>query len=363
MKIKILAIVFILIMICSGSSLIIKADSYNKSLCEKEKYCSYSELTNMIIQLQHNYPHLFTYYSLGKTYEGRDIWLVKISDNVSNDENEPEVLFSGGMHGDEKQGYQVVIYSMKAIVENYTSTNVNLSFTNNIRYIVNNSEMYFIPMLNPDGCEAGTRKNRRPNNCPFGKTLFSGVDIARNSGYKWELLDEHPFRYSRSAIPKIWEKINVKYPFLDWRSLLGEGCYRGPYPLSENESKALKYVAENYNISIWVDHHSYGKKIIYPWGWTKESTADESLYVSIAEGMSDINGLEIQQMGKWYAILGVPNDWMYAEHGIISYSIELPPTNADGFAFSWMNEPLLPMCKTHLLVHLYVAERAIELFC
>ena len=172
-----------------------KLNNNDKGKIEKEHYYSYDELTDLLGQLQQKYPKIFNYSSLGKTWGGRDIWLVKISDIVSIDENEPNVLYTGGVHGDEKQGYQAVIYSIKSFVENYTYVNVNESFTDRVRNVVNNTELFFMPMVNPDGCEAYTRENGRPNDCIFGKTLFRGVDINRNCGYKWELIDKYPIRY------------------------------------------------------------------------------------------------------------------------------------------------------------------------
>ena len=47
------------------------------------------------------HPDIVKKFSIGKSYQGRDIWAVKISDNVATDENEPEVLFDGLHHARE----------------------------------------------------------------------------------------------------------------------------------------------------------------------------------------------------------------------------------------------------------------------
>lgn len=348
--------------------LLIAISLYPSSKCSSELsysnrengfYYSYDQLTDLIDQLQEEYPEIFLYYSLGKTYEGRDIWLIKISDNVTSDEDEPEVLFMGGVHGNEKPGYQVVIYSMGAIVENYTLPNVNHSFTMQVRNIVNNTELYFIPMVNPDGVEAGTRKNRQPNNCIFGSSPFCGVDINRNYAYKWDELDKHPFKYIFGGFPKILVRTTVKYSFLDFQSLIRKGNYRGPYPFSENESKAIKQFIENHNITVRIDYHTYGEKILYPWSWTKDPPPGKSLFLSIAENISKINGYEITQGSKWYYIPGASGDWLYAEHGIFSFTIELFKSSFP--VYFPIKDHILKLCKTHLLVNLYIAERALLL--
>lgn len=322
-------------------------------------YYSYDQLTDLIVKLQEKYPEIFSYYSLGETYERRHIWCVKISDNVTADEDEPEVLFMGGVHGNERPGYQTVIYTLKAIAENYTIANVNHSFTNRIRNIVNNTELYFIPMVNPDGVESGTRKNRQPNDCIFGDTIFRGVDINRNFAYKWEELDKHPFKYIFGGFPKRLDRTTVKYPFLDFQSIIRRGNYRGQYPFSENESRAIKQFIENHNITFSIDYHIYGEKILYPWSWTKEPTIENALFVSIAGNISNINGYEIIQGSYWYYIPGCSGDGMYAKHNIYSFTIEL--CKSSFLANFPLKKRILDLCKTHLLVNLYASERSLEI--
>ena len=366
MKLKILAIGITLMILCGSLIATAKLNNNNTKNTEKEHYYSYKELTELLNKLQQEYPEIFDYSSLGKTWEGRDIWLVKISDNVNIEEEEAEVFFTGGMHGDEKQTYEVVIYTIKAFLENYTSPIVNQSFTERVRNVINNSEIYLIPMLNPDGVEARTRKNARPNNCPFGKTLLRGVDINRNSGYKWELQDEHPFKYRRS-FPYI-EKINVRYPIFDFRSIIGEGCYRGPYNFSEPESMAIKQVVENHNISIYVDYHSAANLIIYGWAWDNNyPIPNETVFFSIAQNISNMTGYVIKR--SMTRNFGNIRDWMLAEHGVYTFVIELPPINASkplmdimhGNSFPSKNIPILEICETHVFVNLYFVERAMAM--
>ncbi|MCX6667135.1 MAG: M14 family zinc carboxypeptidase, partial [Euryarchaeota archaeon] len=102
MKLKILAIGIMLVMLSNPLLATAKLNNNNTKNTEKEHYYSYSELTDLLGQLQKEYPEIFNYSSLGKTWEDRDIWLVKISDNVIIDEKEPGVLYTGGQHGDEK---------------------------------------------------------------------------------------------------------------------------------------------------------------------------------------------------------------------------------------------------------------------
>jgi len=365
----IVGLIFLSIMISTIST----SKNIKGSVVEMENnnfYYTYDEFTDLLKLLQTQHPEIFSYYSLNKTYDGRNIWLVKISDNVSVKENEPQILIMGGVHGNEKPGFQAVIYCMKSIVENYTKPAINESFTMRIRNIVNSTEIFFIPMVNPDGIEAFTRKNCRPNKCIFGKTCFRGVDINRNYDYNWEDADKHPLRYI--VIPKTWddlkillsgnttnypfERTAVRFPLLDFRSPFRSGYYRGPRAFSENESNAIRNFIEKNNVSISVDYHIGGEGIGYPRPWSYTHPVDNSTFFSLAENISKINGYKIGQRPNWSNVSGGFGYWAYSKYGMFSFTIEL----CKSMEQNWNpdEEYLLRLFYAHLLVNLYLAEKA-----
>jgi len=348
----------------------------NKCLEKDAHYYSYDELTELLDELQQDYSNIFMYESLGKTHEGRNVWLVKISDNVEINESEPEVLFTGGIHGNELPAYQVLIYSIKAIVENYTVSTVNESLTNRIRNAVNNSEMFFVPMYNPDGCEAIKRKNSRNNSCIFGKTLFRGVDLNRNYDYNWDDVYKHPLRYIR--IPRsfkalieiiisptnwLFERGAILNPVTDFRSIFGGGMYRGPYAFSEPETRGVKNFVENHSVVIWIDYHTYGEEIFYPAKpWHYKDQSDLSIFKSISENMSSINGYKTptHKIPPSLNTSGGGIAWGYWSHDIYAFIIEL----CDSLKVNYNPdiEKMLEVYNNHLSVNLYVAERAMTMF-
>ncbi len=352
---------------CSANENIRRSES---SIKYDHFYFTYNEFTDLLNLLQAQYPDIFSYYSLTKTYQGREVWLVKISDNVLINESEPQVLYLGGVHGNERPGFQTVIYSIRSIVENYTNTVVNESVTMRIRQIVNTSELFFIPMVNPDGIEAFTRKNCRSNDCIFGKTTFRGVDINRNYDYNWEDVSIHPLRYI--VIPRtknqlkilltgstnnyLFERTAVRYPVTDVSSFFGLGFYRGPSPFSEYESSAVRDFIKKNNVSISVDYHSYGEKIHYPQPWRYTNPSDNSTFVSLAENISKINRYSVSPRINWSNLSGNFPYWAYATQGIYPFTIELCNTNEQN-----QNpdpEYLTEVFSTHVLVNLYIAEKA-----
>lgn len=334
-------------------------------------YSTYEELTDLLTKLHTQYPDIFTYYSLNKTYQGRDIWVVKISDNVQINESEPQILFLGGVHGNERPGFQAVIFSFQAIVENYTTPCVNESFTARIRKIVNSTELFFIPMVNPDGIEAFTRKNCKPNPCLFGEQRLRGVDINRNYDYNWKDAMIHPFHYI--VIPRtlqqlkmllncstnnyLFERTAIRFPMTDITSWVGKGYYRGPYPFSENESRAVRDFLLRKNVTISVDYHIYGEKIVYPQPSNYINTTDNQIFLSLAQNISAINGYEINQRMNWSNFSGNFPYWAYTTFGMYPLTIELCDSNDQNQNPD--EAALRELFYTHLLVNLYLSEKAL----
>ena len=296
-------------------------------------YHTYDEMTALLHNLAANNSDIMSLTSIGKTYEGRDLWMVKLSDHVGEDENEPEVLFMGAHHGNEKPSYEVLIFFIQFIVDNYKNG------TRGVREAINNTELFIIPMVNPDGVEAGTRKNCAPNHGPFGlqKEVTSiGVDLNRNYGYRWFLFFLCPWRYYMTT--SLADRSNA---------------YRGEYPFCENETQAIKSFIEIHHIIISLSYHSSGELVLYPWGYTKNPPKDKPVFVSIGENISKLDNYTLTQSVNMYPTIGDDCDWGYGQHGIFSYTIELGTVDATSDP-----QELLEMCSAHVNVNLYVCQRA-----
>ena len=156
-------------------------------------YFTYQEMTDLFHHLKENYSDIMSLTSIGKTYEGRDIWMVKLSDNVDVKEDESGVLLMGAHHGNEKPSFEILIFFIQYMVENYEKENTDNDgdgfvnedpidgFDNDnddlvdedpsedrVREAINNTQIFLIPMVSPDSVEANTRKNCAPNYGPFG---------------------------------------------------------------------------------------------------------------------------------------------------------------------------------------------------
>jgi len=327
------------------------------------QYFTYSEMSDLLHTLQENHSDIMLLESIGTTYEGRNIWMVKLSDNVKENEDEPGVLLMGAHHGNEKPSFEALIFFIQHMVENFGKENtdndgdgqinedpidgfdndddglVDEDFSEDrVRNAIDNTQIFLIPMVNPDGVEADQRKNRNPKE---GQTDNIGVDLNRNYAYKWELYDIFPTHYGNlwTSNPESWN-------------------YRGEHPFSENESSAVKNFVESKNINISLSYHSYGEFIIYPWMHTSQYTPDEDLFISIGECMASISKYDFYK-GKGTLLpwpggtIGTSENWLYGERGILSFTVELCRTRAP------TNPSLVyKYCLAHVGVNLYVCERA-----
>ena len=317
----------------------LNTNQFNLVSFNQYDYHTYQELTDELHSLQANNSNIMSLTSIGKTYEGRDLWMVKLSDNVDQEEDEPGVLFMGAHHGNEWPGIEICLFSIQYMVDQYDNNSMP-----EIRDAINTTQIFLIPMVNPDGVMADTRKNCVPNHGPFGynpSVTSYGVNLNRNYDDPWFLAYLFPARY---YLPFILSDSSFNY--------------RGPYPFSENETKAVKNFAENHDISISLSYHSYGELIIYPWLHTTKQTPDESLFRSVGENISSINHYyllikEDRLIPLYGGTLGGSENWLYREKGTIAYTIEAGaqqrPANP---------QVMYNLCMSQTTVHLYVCQRA-----
>jgi len=119
-----------------------------------EKYHYYNDLTVALEDLVSEYPALISLHSAGKSERGLELWYVRISKNVTVEANKPKLLYLANMHGDETVGRELMIYLIEDLVKNYDSSP---RFAGLLDY----SEIFIMPSMNPDGFEKGRRSNNR----------------------------------------------------------------------------------------------------------------------------------------------------------------------------------------------------------
>ncbi len=274
---------------CGNTSLTPYDTPTNWELGSMGGFYTYSEMLAELDQMAALYPNLITTKAPISTFlttEGRPIYFVKISDNPATDEAEPEVLYDAIHHAREPVSMQQLIFYMWYLLENYATDT-------EVQNIVNNCELYFIPVLNPDGYVYNEttdpsgggmwRKNRRNN----GGGNY-GVDNNRNYSYAWNTTGV-------SSNP-------------------GNDTYPGTAAFSEVENQAMKWFCENHNFKIALNNHSYDNSLLYPFGHATGLLTPDNAYIEAATAIKVANnslGMVNKLSSALYPASGDSDDWMY----------------------------------------------------
>ena len=247
--------------------------------------------------------------SIGQSFEGREIWAIKFSDNPTIDEDEAEVLYTGLHHSREPMSYMNLFYYMYWLCDNY---GIDDKATN----IINNREIWFIPAINPDGLVynesiapngGGMQRKNMKQTCSSNPT---GVDLNRNYDFMWALDDQ---------------------------GSSGNGCdetYRGASAFSEPETQVVRDFVEEHDFAIAFNYHSYSNLMIYPFGYSYDNDVpqeDLDTFIEYGEDMVQYNGYALGTgTDLLYPVNGEACDWMYGEHEIFAYTPEIG-SQQDGF--------------------------------
>lgn len=236
-------------------------------------YYTYAQMNTAIRNLKIAYPTLVDTFTIGYSTLGNAIKCLKISDNPTVDENEPEILFMGHHHAREAISGASMIFLMQYLCQNYS----NASDTR-IRDLINNREIFIIVCANPDGwlhnesLGAGGqwRKNRRNN----GSGQF-GVDLNRNWGVNWANCTGAVGAASCGS------------------STTSSDVYWGPSMYSEPETRALRLFCRSRDFGAVMDQHSVGPYYSLPWGRNFDvmSALDDDVYTQMSAVMGKYNGM------------------------------------------------------------------------
>ncbi len=195
----------------------------------KHQYRSYQETIDFLQECVKRYPHLIKLQSIGKTWEGREIILATLTQDVEFADLKPALLYTGTIHAREWIGNELAVAFIDFLLKNHDSDPRVMS-------ALAKNTLYIVPVLNPDGFEYSRnhysfwRKNRRKN--PDGSY---GVDLNRNFSVGWVKSKNYT-----------------------------SNIYGGPEPFSEPETRAIKeFVDTHPNITIALDYHSQGN-VFFP---------------------------------------------------------------------------------------------------
>jgi murein tripeptide amidase MpaA len=275
------------------------------------------------------HPALCEFIVLGQSVQGRDIFGLRITGPGST-ANRPASLWWGGQHAREWATVAIPEYCAEELLTSYATDP-------DIKRLVDTTEFYLVPIMNPDGYEytwTNTRlwrKNRR-NNAGSGTGCNNfGVDLNRNWGHQWGGTGS-----SGSC---------------------SSDTYRGPSPFSEPETRAIRdLVLANPRILTTMDWHSFGQLVMSPWGYTntlptpaamaQEFQANDD---AMAAAILSVHGREYTAgpIGPTlYLAAGCSVDWAWGAAGVKGFTIEVRDQGGQtGYGFVLPPEEILPIAE------------------
>lgn len=271
-----------------------------------ERYHTYDEVHTEILALAASYPSIVRVDTLGTTAtDSLDVWAVKLSDNVSVDEDEPVVLYDGIHHAEEVMGLEVIMWMLDELTAAYGVDDTMTAW-------IDDHELWFIPILNPEGHGIVTsgadtiwRKNKFDNNANGEfDPLYDGVDINYNYDF-------------------CWDQGGTDNPESEY--------YRGPSAGSEAETQMMCNFCLEHKPIFSLNYHSPrsspGDLVYYPWYWPLQGFApDHHTIFDVATTLASRTLKEddtpyIAQYG--YADAGKCRNWQYGVVGTIGLTMEI----------------------------------------
>lgn len=238
------------------------------------EFHDYESMTNELQEIADNYPDISELYNLGSSVQYRTIWGLKITDNPDIEEYEAEVRICGAHHGNEFMSVELPLLLAWYLVENYDTDSY-------IEELIDNREIWIIPMVNPDGREASTRYNA------------NGVDLNRDYGYLWG----------------------------------GEGGSSSPF--SQPETQVIRDHALDNNFVLSLSYHTTAAYVNFIWNYKEQQTPDDEVVVDLSNQYAASTGYTAIRGYNWYQTRGDTNDFSYGCRGDIDWTIETENSNIE----------------------------------
>lgn len=265
----------------------------------KDAYHSYAEIIELADSLVQHFPNICTKINYGTSMGGRQLAALKISNNATVNEPKPQVMFDGGIHGDEIGGSENIIRFARDLCLNYGTDP-------NITNLINTREIWLYLMVNPDGRVNMVRYNN------------NGVDLNRDCGYMWN----------------------------------GEGSSTGAF--SQLESKVLRTCLLENQFVVHTSYHSGTEYISCPWSYRPSAPPDMNHILQLAGVYADVSGYSNIPYGQGYAgmypINGSTKDSNYGLTGSVTWSMEIsmskqPPASQIMLYYNYNKPAMLAMIE------------------
>lgn len=264
------------------------------------QYMTYDEMLTELRKTAEKYPTLAKLQDFGDTWEktkgkaDRDLWTMRIT-GKGDGASKPGIVFFGNHHARELVTVEIPMRLINHLLSNYGKDP-------DITAMVDNTEIFICPMVNPDGhtlAEKGQnwRKNKNDNK-DVSATAGLGVDLNRNYGHQWNTGGSSTSTSSDT--------------------------YHGKAPFSEPETQAVKGLLDSHkNLKIMMSYHSFSNLILWPWGWTEQDTPDAARFAAVGGKLGANTGYKPEQASDLYVASGITDDYAYGKLKMLSFTTEI----------------------------------------
>ena len=306
------------------------------------EYHDYYGTMDLLNELQVKYPDLVNIFSIGESVLGKDIWCIRIT-NEKNNDIKSSCLIDGCIHGEEWEAGEACLYIAEYLLINFDK---NETITN----ILNSSEVYIIPLANPDARQADSRYNA------------NGIDLARN-------FDIDFGRIRGTAIPIGVLFGRIKIPYIDtsrihkwfpnsipWRLF---NC--GRHPFSEPETQAIRDLMKELDkkdFSFYVNCHTAWHTFGSPWIAFKPpfemSKQEQYIFEYAKEWVDENTEYENEDIDLYNKVSGDSADWCFKEFRIPTFGFEILSIDYDAFSGEKKHDHLVHWMNTTIPVFMYL---------
>jgi len=256
--------------------------AFAAGMAQAAPYRPYTDVESFLATAEAQYPALCRRVNLGQTLQGRTLWALCVSKDVNLQSDEPEVCFISTMHGDEPVGTENLLNLITLLTTQY---NIDSRVTN----IVNNVELWIVPVMNPDGYMASTRGNS------------NGIDLNRN----------FPDPYTSPTNTTAGREAETA-AIMNWT-------------FGRHFTLAANFHTGSLVVNYPFDNNPAGQSVFTP-------SPDEDMFAVVSERYSQFNPPMyasptffhgITNGAAWYAVSGGMQDWAYVYMGCNEVTIEL----------------------------------------
>jgi len=258
-----------------------------REMYDWDSYPTYEAYVSMMQQFAADYPDLCEVVSIDTLASGREILFIHINNDLTQEQNEPEFMYTSSIHGNELTGYVLMLRYIDYLLSNYATSD-------RIKNLVNNIDIWINPLSNPDGTYQGG------NGSVYGATRFNALGVDLNRNYADPDDGQHP-----------------------------DG------KVYQSETKAFMNFAKAHHFVMSANFHGGYEVVNYPWDTWQKLTADNDWWYFVSREYADTvheHSVEgyftemddgITNGYQWYTITGSRQDYMNYFHYCREVTLEL----------------------------------------